>query len=349
MADLPNLANIPREPASGLSVPGSRREAGMNMDCLARINRAIDHVTRNLAEPLRLDEVAKVACFSPYHFHRVFRAVVGETLHDFVKRLRLDRALYLMSHGAGMSLTEVAIGCGFGSSSDFSRSFRDRFGVPPSAFDLEEFRKMRRQQMVDALPEGEKLAYLRVFRPFEGGVVEAAAKLVDWAKARGLEGGQWLGWMWEERAGYPRVARGRLGRDLLSPVHAGARARVRGLPEGLEVAGRRPVPAAALPRAIAPHGLRERAHLGDGGDARGGRSQAVERDGRRVHAGTRDEEARHRRRPRRRGAAREPSRRLGSVGPQPRRVPEHYLLRGPGAEGCGSRPRTAPSAEGGLP
>jgi AraC family transcriptional regulator len=201
MAGLPNLAN---------------------MDCLGRINRAIDHVTRNLAQPLRLDEVAKVACFSPYHFHRVFRAVVGETLHDFVKRLRLDRALYLMSHGDGMSLTDVALACGFGSSSDFSRSFRDRFGLPPSAFDLEEFRKMRRQQMVDALPEGDKLAlrpvdhnpdgfqvrlrelparrvaYLRVFRPFEGGVVETVAKLVAWAKARGLEGGQWLGWMWDE-------------------------------------------------------------------------------------------------------------------------------------------------------
>jgi AraC family transcriptional regulator len=192
------------------------------MDCLGRINRAIDHVTRNLAEPLKLEEVAKVACFSPYHFHRVFRAVVGETLHDFVKRLRLDRALYLMSHGGGRSLTDVALACGFGSSSDFSRSFRDRFGVPPSAFDVEELRTMRRQQMVDALPEGHKLAYrplddnpdgfqvrlrelparriayLRVFRPFEGGVVEAATRLIDWAKARGLEGGQWLGWMWDE-------------------------------------------------------------------------------------------------------------------------------------------------------
>ena len=51
-------------------------------------------------EPLKLEEVAKVACFSPYHFHRIFRAVVGETLHDFVKRLRLERALYLISHAA---------------------------------------------------------------------------------------------------------------------------------------------------------------------------------------------------------------------------------------------------------
>ncbi len=53
MADLPNLANL---------------------DYRGRINRAIDHITRNLAEPLPLEEVARVACFSPFHFHRIFRS-----------------------------------------------------------------------------------------------------------------------------------------------------------------------------------------------------------------------------------------------------------------------------------
>jgi len=45
---------------------------------------AIDHVTKNLAEPLELEEVAKVACFSPYHFHRIFRAVVGRRYPDLI-------------------------------------------------------------------------------------------------------------------------------------------------------------------------------------------------------------------------------------------------------------------------
>src|SRR5579883_3000665 len=126
-----------RESWRGSSWVGPYRGAGMgdlpnlaNVDYVARVNRAIDHVTRNLAEPLKLDEVAKVACFSPFHFHRIFRAVTGETLHDFVKRVRLERALYLMAHRDGPSLTEVALACGFGSSSDFSRSFRAQFGVP---------------------------------------------------------------------------------------------------------------------------------------------------------------------------------------------------------------------------
>lgn len=194
-----------------------------NLDYVDRVNRAIDHVTRNLAEPLKLEEVAKAACFSSYHFHRIFRVLVGETLHDFVKRVRLERALFLISHGKRATWTDVALACGFNSSSDFSRSFRSHFGVPPRAFDLERHRRDRRGQMMDSLPDGSKLArlpqqtnpdgvtvrlrklperrvaYLRVFKPYEGGrVPEAAARLLAWARQRGLAGGQWLGYQWED-------------------------------------------------------------------------------------------------------------------------------------------------------
>src|SRR5215470_6894619 len=181
-------------------VPYARaRMAGLpdlaNLDYVHRVNRAIDHVTRHLAEPLPLDDVARVACFSPYHFHRIFRSLVGETLHAFVKRARLERAVHLISHGGG-SLTEIALACGFSSSSDFSRSFRSQYGVPPSAFDLDTYRDARRGQLVDAaghrlerLPAGKnpdgfvvalrdlpprRVAYTRVSKPYQGaGVVEA--------------------------------------------------------------------------------------------------------------------------------------------------------------------------------
>ena len=193
------------------------------VDYLERVNRAIDHVMRNLSEPLRLEDVAQVAHFSPYHFHRIFRAIAGETLHDFVKRVRLERALYLISHTGGHTLTEIALACGFGSSSDFSRSFRQHYGVSPRAFDVERFRNERRDEMMRATPGGQALtrlpaganpdgfsvriralperrvAYRRVFRPYEPGRVEAAATgLVAWAHARGLGGGQWLGYQWDD-------------------------------------------------------------------------------------------------------------------------------------------------------
>lgn len=197
-----------------------------NFDYVDRVNRAIDHIHTHLAQPMRLEDVARVACFSPYHFHRIFKALVGETLNVFVRRIRLERALYLLSHREAPSLTDVAFGCGFSSSSDFSRSFRKHFGLPPSAFDVEAFRRSQRTRMQEALtapaerhlleglPPGEnpdgfvaslrdqparRVAYVRVFRPFEKGRVTAAAsRLVAWACEHGVADGQWLGYMWED-------------------------------------------------------------------------------------------------------------------------------------------------------
>lgn len=183
------------------------------LDYVTRVNRAIDHVMRHVAEPLPLEEVARVACFSPFHFHRIFRSLVGETLHEFVKRVRLERVLHLLAHEGG-TLTEIALRCGFSSSSELSRSFRAHYGVPPSAFDLEAHRRTRRADLhLARLPEGEnpdgfavrlralparRVAYLRVFAPYRGGVPAAAATLVAWARARGIAGGQWLGYQWED-------------------------------------------------------------------------------------------------------------------------------------------------------
>ena len=161
------------------------------LDYVERVNRGIDHVLSNLSSPLRLEDVARAACFSPFHFHRVFRSLVGETLQQFVKRQRLERALRMMAHAPLRSLTEVALDCGFSSSSDFSRNFKTRYGVAPSAFDLQAWRDEKRGEMLDVvansacklvrLPPGEnpdgfevvlrdleprRVAYIRVTDPY---------------------------------------------------------------------------------------------------------------------------------------------------------------------------------------
>jgi AraC family transcriptional regulator len=175
---------------------------------------------------MNLAEVANAAGFSPFHFHRVFKALLGETLNQFVKRQRLERALFLMSHTPRFSLTDVALDCGFASSSDFSRNFRQHYGLPPSILDIEAFRDSRREELdrvlssqagpscVMTLPAGENpdgfevavralpartVAYLRVFEPYREGVVQAACeRFLVWAIDRGLADGQWLGYMWDE-------------------------------------------------------------------------------------------------------------------------------------------------------
>lgn len=202
-------------------------EGPVPVDYVERVNRAIDHIVQDLARPLRLEEVATAAGFSPYHFHRIFKGLLGETLNQFVKRQRLERALYLMSHAPQRSLTDVALDCGFSSSSDFSRSFKQRFGVPPSVFDLNSFRRSRREEFervlsgqdggprFTPLPAGQNpdgfevqlrdlpartVAYIRVLDPYRDETAAPAAceRLLAWATERGLADGQWLGYMWED-------------------------------------------------------------------------------------------------------------------------------------------------------
>jgi AraC family transcriptional regulator len=178
-----------------------------------RLNCAVDYITANLAKPIRLEDAARAAEFSPYHFHRIFRGAIGETLHAFIKRVRLERALYLMSHRKSASLTDIALACGFASSSDFSRSFRAAYGVSPRRFDLEEFRRSNRKALAAdtvARPSHDfevslrqlpsrRVAYVRVHRPYEGdGVLQATTRLIEWARQRGLADRQWLGYQWDD-------------------------------------------------------------------------------------------------------------------------------------------------------
>ncbi len=190
-----------------------------------RVNRAIDHVVTHLHEPLRLRRISRVALLSPFHFHRVFQALVGETPGDFVKRLRLEKALGLMARSRAPSLTSIALACGFASSSDFSRCFKQRFEVPPSAFDLKAWRQVRGDELeatveqaaqrsrLERLPPrhnpdqfrvkirelpARSVAYIRVARPYEGdAVIDAVQRLLAWAERQGLADGQWLGYQWD--------------------------------------------------------------------------------------------------------------------------------------------------------
>ena len=99
---------------------------------ISRINRVIDYIESNLCETLQLDDLARVATFSTYHFHRIFRAITGEALYGFIQRLRLERAAGQLAANPAKTITAIAFDCGFGSSASFSRAFREYFSTSPS-------------------------------------------------------------------------------------------------------------------------------------------------------------------------------------------------------------------------
>lgn len=110
-------------------LPRLRRE-----EYIARINRVLDFIERHIDEPLPLERLAGVAYFSPFHFHRIFRALMGETLNQFIQRLRVEKAARQLRDHPRKSVTAIALDCGFSGSAAFARVFKEAFGVSASAW-----------------------------------------------------------------------------------------------------------------------------------------------------------------------------------------------------------------------
>ena len=98
-----------------------------------RILRVQLYIEEHLGRDLPLDELAKVAHLSSYHFHRIFRATVGEGVAEYVRRIKLERAAIAIK-AADDSVTNIAFDAGYGSLEAFTRAFRRQFGVSPSEF-----------------------------------------------------------------------------------------------------------------------------------------------------------------------------------------------------------------------
>ena len=104
----------------------------------ARINRVTDYIEQHLDEAITLDSLAQIACFSPFHFHRIFSALTNETINAFIQRKRIETAARLLANDENKSISEIAYRCGFGSAAHFSRTFRKHFGITAKEFRVTE-------------------------------------------------------------------------------------------------------------------------------------------------------------------------------------------------------------------
>ncbi|HZW32942.1 MAG TPA: AraC family transcriptional regulator [Isosphaeraceae bacterium] len=117
-------------------------------DYRKRILRVLVYIQNHLDEALPLEDLARVAYFSPYHFHRVFRGMVGESVKEHVRRLRLERAALRLKNG-DQAVTRIALDAGYETHESFTRAFSAMFGRPPSRF-----RASRRAVRLRAAPSG---------------------------------------------------------------------------------------------------------------------------------------------------------------------------------------------------
>lgn len=99
-----------------------------------RMNRILDHIDAHLDEPLEIAPLAEIAHFSPYHFHRIFSAWMGETLGNYVRRRRLETAAARLAGQRQHPILQIALSVGFASGEAFARAFKAHFGQTPSAW-----------------------------------------------------------------------------------------------------------------------------------------------------------------------------------------------------------------------
>jgi AraC family transcriptional regulator len=169
---------------------------------IERLLPVLVHIQANLDQDLSLEELAIRVRLSPFHFHRLFRLAVGETLKQYTQRLRLESAANrLILHDA--TILDVALDSGFHSPETFSREFKRRFQVTPSGYRQWGRGKMKLRSITvppldELFDEFElsqtkvtrmaelNLAFIRHVGPYEAVTDTLWHKLADWAKSQRL-------------------------------------------------------------------------------------------------------------------------------------------------------------------
>ena len=166
------------------------------IDYQERLNRVIEFIHDHLDEEVDLNRLADVACLSPYHWHRIYHAMHGETIAATVRRLRLHRAAGFLANTA-MPIETIAEKSGYAGVAAFSRVFANDYGMPPAQYRKEgahvKFLAQAQTEAGDAFEvtikevpamqlaaSDHRGSYMQIGRAFE--------PLFGWFAARGLLG-----------------------------------------------------------------------------------------------------------------------------------------------------------------
>ena len=99
---------------------------------IERISKVIDYIEEHIGTKLQLSELADIAMFSKYHFHRIFKSVTGENLNEYIKRMKMIKAYRLLQVDKTISIKELSITLGYNSTANFSRDFKDFHSISPT-------------------------------------------------------------------------------------------------------------------------------------------------------------------------------------------------------------------------
>jgi len=151
------------------------------------------YIQQHLDVELSLEQLAQISCFSKYHFHRIFKALVGENLQAYIRRLRIERAIQQLRYEPETSIINIALAAGYQTHEAFSRIVKEAYGLSPKAIrelpvfspqdyqvktttHLENYQMNVEIKNIDAI----KVAFIRHVGPYEK-IRSVWEKLSSWA------------------------------------------------------------------------------------------------------------------------------------------------------------------------
>lgn len=99
-----------------------------------RIVNAILYIEDHPDTELTLETVSEAAAYSPFHFHRIFRLITGETVQGYIMRRRIERCAFYLASRKNVQVKDIYLQFGFSSHSSFNKAFKKHYGLSPSAF-----------------------------------------------------------------------------------------------------------------------------------------------------------------------------------------------------------------------
>ncbi|WP_432458909.1 MULTISPECIES: AraC family transcriptional regulator [unclassified Agarivorans] len=178
----------------------------------SRINDVLYYIHQTIAEPLNAKALAAIAAYSPFHFHRCFKQLTGESVNDYIRRTRLERCANLLIFSPHLTVQDAALSCGFQSPASFSQAFKKHFGQSPRQWReggysvysqanyqqswSEELQQRMRQAQTLSLPvvsvrrlEAQTVAYVR-HQGYDRSIRQAYEKLQVWADSQKIDWSQ---------------------------------------------------------------------------------------------------------------------------------------------------------------
>ena len=183
----------------------------MEMDYLKRLVQGINFIESKLMRNLELNEIASAACLSPYHFHRIFTALTGESPGEYIRSRRLSAASILLAE-SDKRILDIALEAGYESQEAFTRAFKKNFRETPNRFRKKGYTShfLRR----DALTE-DAIQHLIRGVTMEPRIISRKSLLLCGVEGKTSKNNNRVGGIWQKLLGLVQTIPGRLQPDTM--------------------------------------------------------------------------------------------------------------------------------------